>query len=164
MLQTIIAAISRQSPDALAYVDEISSKYREFKSPCTLETLYSILEKCLSFQTRNFIIIDALDECNDREELLKFVVDLSSSSPKLNLLVTSRKEKDIQRELQHLPQLMLVGENTSQDIEVFVKTSLDSMIKNKNLKIRDESIREEIFESLCSGADGMYDLHLPLLT
>ena len=156
ILGTLVAEICRQSPEALEHIEEISSKYREFKSPCTLDTLCSALKECLDFQSRNFVIIDALDECNDRDEILRFIVDLAISCPKLNLLLMSRKEKNIQRELQSLPQMTLTDVNTIRDIERFVRSSLNAMIKSKRLKLRDESLHQEICESLCSRANGMY--------
>jgi hypothetical protein len=139
----------------LAYVDDISSKFRESKSSCTVQTLFSILKKCLEFPQETFIVIDALDECDGREELLRFLVDLSKSALRLKLLLASRNERDIQQELGSLPQMALSDADSAPDIELFILSSLNAMIKSKKLKLRDESLRLEIFECLCSRANGM---------
>jgi hypothetical protein len=154
VLETLISEICRHNLDALAYVDDISSKFRESKSTCTIPTLFSILKKCLEFQ-QTFIIIDALDECDDRQELLGFFVDLSNSGLRLRLLLASRNERDIQQELGSLPQMTLTDTESSHDIEVYIHSSLNAMIKSKKLKLRDENLQMEIFECLCSSADGM---------
>lgn len=153
-METLISEICRQSPEALEYADDISSKFRESKSSCTVQTLVSILKKCLEFQ-QTFIIIDALDECDDREELLGFLVSLSTSGLRLKLLLASRNERDIQQELGSLPQMTLTGTESAHDIEVYIHSSLNAMIKSKKLKLRDANLQMEIFQCLCSGADGM---------
>ncbi|KAK5045237.1 hypothetical protein LTR84_009343 [Exophiala bonariae] len=102
-----------------------------------------------------FVIIDALDECDDRDKLLYFIVESSKSTPNLNLLATSRNEKDIHDTLQGLPQVELTDANTTLDIRIFVVARLEEMIKNRKLKLRDQNLRHEIFDSLCSRADGI---------
>jgi hypothetical protein len=156
-IETLIVSISRQSPATLAYVEDISKKYREFKSQCTFPTLCSILKKCLEFQQRNFVILDALDECNDREELLHFLVELSKSeSSSLNLLMSSRRETDIQKQLDHLPQITLAEASNAHDINLYIQSRLQEMINGKKLKLRDSNLQEEIFQCLSSRANGMY--------
>ncbi|KAH8790716.1 ankyrin repeat-containing domain protein [Hyaloscypha finlandica] len=156
-IETLIVSMSRQSPAALAYVEDISKKYREFKSQCTFPSLCSILKKCLDFQQRNFIILDALDECNDREELLPFLVELSKTeSSGLNLLMSSRRETDIQRQLDHLPQITLAEASNAHDIDLYIQSRLQEMINGKKLKLRDPSLQEEIFQCLTSRANGMF--------
>jgi hypothetical protein len=156
-IETLIVSMSRQSPAALAYVEDISKKYREFKSQCTFPTLCTILKKCLEFQQRNFIILDALDECNDREELLHFLVELSKSeSSSMNLLMSSRRETDIQRQLDHLPQITLAEASNAHDIDLYIQSRLQEMINGKKLKLRDPNLQEEIFRCLTSRANGMY--------
>lgn len=157
VIETLIVSMSRQSPAALAYVEDISKKYREFKSQCTFPTLCSILKKCLEFQQRNFIILDALDECNDREELLHFLVELSKSeSSSLNLLMSSRRETDIQRQLDHLSQITLAEASNAHDIDLYIQSRLQEMINGKKLKLRDPNLQEKIFQCLTSRAGGMY--------
>jgi hypothetical protein len=154
VLETLISDICRHNSDALAYVDDISSKFRESKSTCTVQTLFSILKKCLEFQ-QTFIIIDALDECDDRGELLHFLVGLSKSGLRLKLLLASRNERDIQQELQSLSQITLTSANSTHDIELFIHSRLNALIKSKKMKLRDEKLQLEIFQCLSSGADGM---------
>ena len=156
-IETLIVSMSYQSPAALDYVEDISKKYREFNSQCTFQTLCSILKKCLEFQQRNFIILDALDECNDREELLHFLVELSKSeSSRLNLLMSSRREADIQRQLDHLPQITLAEASNAHDIDLYIQSRLQEMVNGKKLKLRDPNLQEEIFQCLTSRANGMY--------
>jgi hypothetical protein len=102
-----------------------------------------------------------LDECDGREDLLHFLVDLSKSGLRLKLLLASRNERDIQQELGFLPQMTISDIDSAPDIELFILSSLNAMIKSKKLKLRDENLRLEIFECLCSRADGMYVLVPP---
>lgn len=47
-----------------------------------------------------YVILDALDECTDREELLPFIREVTASKLQdLHIMATSRWEKDIEDEL-----------------------------------------------------------------
>jgi hypothetical protein len=44
-----------------------------------------------------YIVLDALDECTDREDLLTFICDLTNSKiDGLRIMATSRRERDIE--------------------------------------------------------------------
>jgi hypothetical protein len=59
----------------------------------------------LTTSSRNFVILDALDECvasADRADLLETIDEMVKGSEDLNVLVTSRKERDIEKKLKVL--------------------------------------------------------------
>ena len=66
-------------------------------------SLLKIFYALLTTSHRTFVILDALDECaagRDRNELLDTIKEMiESSSAYLNILITSRKEKDIEDKL-----------------------------------------------------------------
>jgi hypothetical protein len=62
-----------------------------------METLKAILG--LSLKT--YIILDALDECTDKGELLELIQEMNKWRT-VQILATSRKEKDIEEILQRL--------------------------------------------------------------
>ena len=64
-----------------------------------LATLYQMIE---SFK-ETFIILDALDECSERQELLEDIEELKCwTDTNLHILSTSRREKDIEERIEPL--------------------------------------------------------------
>ena len=102
-----------------------------------------------------YIIIDALDECTERESLLELIqkiVDWKSST--LHILVTSRKEREIEDSLmlrcQHT--MALQDSVISRDIEIHVCEKLQN---DPKLKKWPAKVQAEIKEKLTKGACGM---------
>ncbi|KAL9607602.1 MAG: hypothetical protein Q9167_007497 [Letrouitia subvulpina] len=117
-----------------------------------LPTLRDIVDRCSSY----FLILDALDECADREELLKTIkVIIDWKLKNLHVLATSRKEIDIQESLETCltSQISIQDEIVSADIYTFVRARLQS---DHKLKRWPEKVKAEIEETLKDGAHGMF--------
>jgi hypothetical protein len=86
--------VSKTSRDLLA---SLYYKYNEGNSAPSTESLSKTLQSIFSFGQKIYIIIDALDECRDREKLIRWMRDMCSSTcGNLHIIVTSRTEADIQ--------------------------------------------------------------------
>ena len=92
-------------------------------------TLRSVLDEA----EQSFLIIDALNECMNengtRREILTFLTELSDwNLPHLHILITSRKEPEIEKSLSLLKRLRSICIQTQQqqDIEKYVKSVLKS--------------------------------------
>jgi hypothetical protein len=103
-----------------------------------------------------YIVLDALDECTDREGLLNFIRDLMSSSPRdLRILSTSRREKDIDDELSQVANhnIDIQSAIVDTDIRIYIR---DQMATDKKLKKWPDSVHNEITTALMEKAGGMY--------
>ena len=71
---------------------------------------------------RMFIIIDALDEASDWNVLLNIFKTILQSNSNINLLMTSRKEYDIQVVLAHSVNSVVAIQNklVDADVDIFV--------------------------------------------
>lgn len=150
------------------------------KIPTTLETLFSscgsgqrqpsldaLLEVILSMTQefpQSYIVLDALDECTDRAELMIILERMAGW--KLNeshILVTSRKERDIEISLESIVDtqniICLQSELVDMDISTYVRQRL-SDDKSLSKWQRDPDIRHEIETALMKGAHGMYGYSL----
>jgi trehalose-6-phosphatase len=106
-----------------------------------------------------FIVIDALDECpknERREQLLAVITDIHSRSlDNIHVLVTSRREPDIEETLLPLlrtPAISLQGSHVDLDIKLHISSQLSTDLK---LKKWPDEIKAEIESALISGANGM---------
>lgn len=123
---------------------------------CDLKmTLRSVINE----SEQSFLIIDALDECVDengtRREILTFLTDLSTwNLPQLHILVTSRKEPEIEKSLTSLEKLSSICIQTHQqkDIEKYVKSVLQT---DPDFAKRSFDIKQEIQDTLTEKSAGI---------
>ncbi|PVH69880.1 ankyrin [Cadophora sp. DSE1049] len=103
-----------------------------------------------------FIILDALDECKERKELLLLLKNLNSwGTGKLHILVTSRRERDIEETLESLvtSEICLQSALVNVDIHTHISERLQN---DSNLKRWPANVRGEIERTLMDGAQGMF--------
>lgn len=109
-----------------------------------LDTIIKILVD-LSCQHRVVIVVDALDECGSREDILQFFRKLGTQGSLLNILVSGRDQTDISDMLSDFPRLPLEAAWASidRDIDYYINYRLsherDFMWLKQNYKqiIRD---------------------------
>lgn len=104
------------------------------------------------FSQQPFIIIDALDECKDVEELLDALVELTKGG--LRLLATGRPLQVIRDSLSVLPSISMdtMKCEVSADINLHVMRVLDS---HRRLRLLGTNLKKEIHSVLSQKADGM---------
>ena len=98
-------------------------------------------------------MIDALDECTDREKTLNWAKKLiSDKAANLHIVVTSRPERDIHEIFAALdPHAIDVGDTNTKDISEYLKLHMES----KFMKY-DEDTRGKIKAELENHAEGSY--------
>ena len=103
-----------------------------------------------------YIILDALDECADREDLMTFVGKLvESHMESLHIMITSRREKDIEDQLGSLAdyKINIQSAIVDEDIRVYVHDRLATDIK---LRKWSKDVQSTIITALMGKAGGMY--------
>ncbi|QPC57796.1 hypothetical protein HYE67_000027 [Fusarium culmorum] len=104
-----------------------------------------------------FVIIDALDECTAREELLQWLKHLASK--KAQLIVTGRPEVEfrsaIPQSFDKLNCVQLDKNVINADIRSYVEAALEQKPDFVDKKLS-PSILEEIRDKIGEGADGMF--------
>ena len=101
-----------------------------------------------------YIILDALDECSQRDKVLDWVETVilhKNENLRLHLITTSRPEKEINDKLNSYQCIDLVKASENHDIEVY----LDHQLQTGWQKWPAE-IQTEIKLTLRKQADGMY--------
>ena len=106
-----------------------------------------------------YIILDALDECEDRGKLLEDIETITGwELENLHILVTSRREKDIEESLDPLvdgtKKICIQSALVNDDIRTYVHKRLRTDQKLKRWQNRSE-VQQEIETVLMSKADGM---------
>lgn len=121
-----------------------------------LEVFSTIVDKF----RRVYIVVDALDESQDRRFLLDLLIRIASDDAfrKVSLLTTSRKELDIQRAFEGTcSSISLSNPLVDKDICVYVENQLKT---DRKLSRWPEPLRRDIRDALTRGAKGMYVSHV----
>ena len=122
----------------------------------TLDDLQNALQGILDGFSSKFIILDALDECAEREEMLNWIQTFilqKNINLGLHLIVTSRPEQEIKDKLKSYHYLDLVEESTNHDLVAYV----DYQVQNdSDLQKWDSETQEQMKLKLLEQADGMY--------
>ena len=104
-----------------------------------------------------FVILDALDECKKRDKLLDAILKIGRVK-NLHLLMTSRKEPDINQWLTDLimkdEKISIQSELVNHDIRVFVQDTLHTDRELKRWQ-KNQGIQQEIEVALTEKAKGM---------
>jgi Cdc6-like AAA superfamily ATPase len=144
---------SRKDLDKLFLSCEGCSKQPMFKSLCTT---FLQMVNCME---RIYIVIDALDECTIRLDLFLWLESLAISGPAgVQLLLTSRKEEEIESRLQRWlclqSHIAIENDPVNNDIRAYIHERLRSD-REFELWHSQPSVQDEIETELMKKADGM---------
>ncbi|KAL8723175.1 MAG: hypothetical protein Q9181_007337 [Wetmoreana brouardii] len=132
-------------------------KMRQPRCDTLLETLHQMMRG----QKETYIILDALDECLKRDELMTCIEELASwKDASLHILTTSRREKDIEECMEPLignqERICIQSRLVDDDIRAYVHNRLRSERGLKKWN-RQPHVLNEIEEELMDKADGIID-------
>ena len=109
-----------------------------------------------------FVVIDALDECPERERhhVIRFISEVMKALRCAKIFVTSRRESDIVRAFEDgsTPTIQIKEENVAADIESFVQSEVKTLRKGfygKKLHLTSDVLEARVIQTLTEKADGM---------
>ena len=135
--------------------EDVYKIYKRGGQPDLMELLSAIADILGEFETI-FVIVDAIDESNPRENLLKVLRDLVTDSrfQKVQLLASSREYIDIERIMHPISiPVSMANPFVGEDIRVHVRSVL---LSNPNFRRWPSELLTEIENTVSKGAKGMY--------
>ena len=155
LVRSLITQLSSQSSSCPEALKSLYSQNLNGQRQPTTEDLVAILKHIIGSFQHVYVIIDALDECQDREQLLPLIEEIVEwKLGNLHLLATSRQERDIENCVGPLisAQINLHSVQVNADI----RTHLRERLKNDSkLKKWPAKIHGQIEAALMDGAHGM---------
>jgi hypothetical protein len=156
-VRSLLFQFTQQNSDGMRGLEQLYQRYGSGQQQPTEETIHSLLQEVMKSIKSKYIILDALDECTDREDLLTFIYDLTHSEfHGLRVLATSRRERDIEEQLREAADYNIDIQNAvvDRDIRVYVQ---DRLAADNKLKKLPRSTHEEIIGVMMKKANGMYE-------
>jgi len=122
----------------------------------TLDELVELLRVELSHTEATYLVIDALDECPiDQRDFFFDTVLAGPLPPNLCLLVTSRRERDIEEALADAFSNTICIRDADVDADVRTHVS-KAILRDRTLKKWKPAIQQEILEAIVEGSRGMF--------
>jgi len=121
----------------------------------TVEALVATLRDIVQTFQHAYIILDALDECSEREEILSLIEEIVDwKLHRLHILATSRKEQDIEDCLSSRVsnEISIQGKHLDADIRIHVREKLR---RDRKLRKWSPDAQFEIETTLGDNAHGM---------
>lgn len=159
MIRSILKQLSVQCPETPHVLSMLFSSCEDTDRPPILNELLEVLRQVLRSFYNVYIVLDALDECSNRQDLLEYLGRLLSwNAEHLRILVSSRPERAIEEGIRHLVtgdnRIRVQGDQVNDDIRIYIRGRLDQDPKLKRWQKRPD-VRNEIESCLMNKADGM---------
>jgi hypothetical protein len=159
MLRSLLCQLVQRSVVIPKGVDALFSSCENGQRKPSSHALLQVTKEAAQEFTHVYVILDALDECTQRSELMDMLEAVAEwQLDNLHLLMTSRKERDIERSLEeHIREedaVCLQRDVVDKDIQRYVQQRLhdDKGLAKWN---KDAVVRQEIEAALMCGARGM---------
>jgi hypothetical protein len=160
MLRSLLCQLLQRSSTIPKSVDALFSSCENGKRQPPLRALLEVIPQVLQHFTHAYIVLDALDECTQRQELMDMLEIVAGwQLDNVHLLMTSRKERDIESSLESYVEeedtICLQRDVVDKDIQRYVQRRLsdDKTLAKWN---KDNVVRQDIETALMNGARGMY--------
>jgi len=158
MLRSLICQLSQQCVKIPPSLDTLFSSCENGQRQPSQDALLEVIQHMIQDFPQPYVVIDALDECGQLTELLDILKTIAQLQ-NLHLLVTSRKERQIESSLERFVDshdaICLQSELVDEDIQRYVRQRLTNEESLKKWQ-KDLTVSQEIETALMKGARGMY--------
>lgn len=159
LVRSLVTQLYSRCEDSRKELDKLFSSCEDGLRQPTYESLFTTFLQMFDYVEKIYIVIDALDECKTRRDLLLWMEKLTSSGHAgLHILATSREEEDIESELKRwLPQeniFPVEQDRVNHDIGVYVHERLRNSREFERWQSQ-PPVQDEIETELMKKAGGM---------
>lgn len=157
MVRSLIAQLLQQCIQVLPSVDALFKTFKRLQIQPSMETLLDTLKELIDHFPSSYIILDAMDECENRRDLMVIIKTLHGWKDQgLHLLLTSRREGDISITLDRLLEphniVNIQTKTVDGDIKLYVH---ERLAKDDTLQKWTVEDKQSMEKSLTEGARGM---------
>ncbi|KAG5817971.1 hypothetical protein H9Q74_010306 [Fusarium xylarioides] len=157
LLRSLAAQLYHTGNKAARRLDSLFTSHDDGRRQLDTNALSACVDTMIQITGKVFILIDALDECTTRGELLHWIDSMASSNAQL--IVTGRPEADFQREItdlfNELNCILLNKKAINANIRSYVESTLEQKPDFVGKKLS-KGILDEIRDKIGDGADGMF--------
>ncbi|RMZ86707.1 hypothetical protein DV736_g6069, partial [Chaetothyriales sp. CBS 134916] len=157
-IRSLLLQLAQGAANGLQSLEQMYHRYGSGQQQPPDDMIHSLLLDVMDQVQFKYIVVDALDECTDRDNLLMFVSKLADARLQgLRIMLVSRRELDIEEQLRPRADYSINIENpvVDEDIWVYVQHLLAT---DANLKAWPKSVQDDISSVIMKKANGMVAL------
>jgi hypothetical protein len=134
-------------------LESLYSQHSQGQQSLTLEDLVSTLKCLIATIPQPYIVFDALEECEDMDELLRLIQEIHGFGS-THLLATSRDELDITHVMSSLDPIRVSTDEShiQHDIQLHIHKTLSY---DKRYQRWPAEVKQKVETTLINGAHGM---------
>ena len=155
-MRSLMFQFAVQYTKCMQSLDELYRQCRDGQHQSSERAFLLLFNDAITNIENAFVVLDALDECTDRQPLLALLNELVDTRREgLRILAASRREKDIEDELATIADrnMNIESDIVNKDIHTYIR---DRLASDKKLAKWSAKIRDEITTVLMQKAGGMY--------
>jgi Cdc6-like AAA superfamily ATPase len=151
LLANLLKQLAQRQSSLPESVHDLHENYKKTGTLPSLRQISAALHSTAAAYKRVFIIIDALDECQDlaRTKLLDDLFNLQTQA-RGNILATSRVNDDIERRFEGCSTIEISAAN--EDVLAY----LNDQLTLRRSTVLNDDIQEKVRDAVLRAADGMY--------
>lgn len=156
-IRSLLFQLILQQQNRLQVLEQLYQKCENGQQQPAEAVIQSLLMDAVAYTGHKYIMMDAIDECADREDFLIFINKMVIlQQPDLHIMITSRREKDIEERIKVLANynINIQSAIVDEDIRVYVH---DRLATDSKLKKWSNPVQNEIVATMMKKADGMYE-------
>ncbi|KAL9121868.1 MAG: hypothetical protein Q9187_001574 [Circinaria calcarea] len=156
LVSSLLAQLGYTHPASMQNIEMLYNQYSQ-QQP-TLGSLQSTLRSVLAQLLNVRIILDALDECNEREDLADLIINIHQWDLRhVHILFTSRRLLEFEDRLKPIStgSIDIQSALVDSDIRLVISSRLDADDRLRKW-CADVDLRQEIEATLVKGAEGMF--------
>ncbi|KEQ59893.1 purine and uridine phosphorylase [Aureobasidium melanogenum CBS 110374] len=158
MLRSLTSQLYQAQPEARSLLDELWRSHGNGNQRLSKQSLSSTLQEILRKVTNTSILLDALDESTTRGEVITWLKSVLGLGSVCRVLVTARREEDIEAGFRHWMQHEDWIDIRKGDIDRDIRTYVHDTVRYSSELDRWQNrpdVQNEIESDLVEKADGM---------
>ncbi|KAF9889739.1 hypothetical protein FE257_007045 [Aspergillus nanangensis] len=154
LVLSLLKQLVQEQPSMPEIVKDLYNNYKLKRTRPPSDEVFEALRSVIKSYSRVFIIVDALDECQNSSEGRKmFLSNVSKLQAKtgLNFFATSRFMQEIEKEFKGNIMIEIRARDT--DVQNFLEGKMQAF---RSLVTKDRPLQEEIKKRIAKAVDGMF--------
>jgi NACHT domain len=160
LLRSLAFQLYAQCTDCHKVLDSLFASHEDGRKQPTTDSLSTCVHTMMRLPKKAQIVLDALDECDTRNELLEWLETLSHCEPtNVQLIATSRQEEELESALSKWihdrDRIAIDRDAVNGDIQSYIHARLEASGEYQRRWAAIPSVLEEIKSGVGGKADGM---------
>lgn len=156
-LGSLLQQLALQNDAILEDIKSCYDRHDRYMTRPTINEIATLLRSQVEQFDQVFVMIDALDECPEADQIRKiFLAETRGLLPKVRLMITSRELQSIQSTFEMDTRIEIRAQE--QDLRIFIESQVVQKDELADLLDGHEDVQSSIFATVLEKTSGMYIL------